>query len=87
MRREREILGDDRCLLTKGPKLLELMDSEDFFLFGERTVAYFLLAIPDIVERMPKKIWQFRKDRMGEPLYTYPLVVYYRREKPRMGYE
>ena len=78
---ERAILGKDRCLFTRDRMVTQLLDSE-FYLFGERKLGTMLMGIPFLVGAMPKKLWLNERD-----IYEYNLVIYYNREKPRIGKE
>lgn len=80
MLEERELLGQDRCLVTRDLKMLKLIKMR-VFVMAERKVGDWLLSVPFVVEGMPKKIWL--SDRATE--YSYPLVIYYSRESTKVG--
>ena len=64
MKREREVLGKDRCLLSKDYKMGKLLES-DLFVAGERNVANVLMgAGASIVEGVVQKLWV-----SGKPIY------------------
>ena len=82
MLKERELFNGDHCWISKElQKMLPLLES-DVFLLAERKIANLLLSIPIIVDQIPKRIWLNERS-----IFEYPLVVYYHREKPRIGWE
>ena len=84
MVKEREFVNGDRCLLRQGPKLLNFMASDSFFLVIERGVANLLFSLSFMFKHVLKKLWANGKD-----IYEYNKMLYYslrhRENKERIG--
>ena len=79
-----KILKRDRCLLntqTADSRTATILNSE-FYLVGATKASDMLLGMPFLVTALPKKLWFIRRN-----IYNYNLVLYYRREKERIGQE
>lgn len=65
MKKEREILNEDRCLIGRSPKMFELLHSP-ILLVGERKAADTLLASAFLAESFLTKIWLNQRSKIYE---------------------
>ena len=80
MKRERAIIGRDRCLLDTNPSLAQIVDSEKLSFVGEmRNALSPILAAASTFPGAVNKLF------LTGPIYEYNLVVFYNPQKPRLG--
>ena len=80
MAKERNILGGDRCLLSKDPTKISKLLNSDVYLVAERNLADFFLSGTFLVSGALKKLW-ISESR----IFEYKKVIYYHAEKTDVG--
>lgn len=62
MARERESLGNDRCLITRQPAMLSLFSSDNIFVLGERKMAALFATASPLIKGVFNQIWLNEKE-------------------------
>lgn len=71
MARERVILQNSHCLLTRNPRVFQVLNS-DVFLVAERTLANLILGMTSLLNRLFSSLWI-----SGESIYEFNLVRFW----------
>lgn len=83
MNRERQLLGQERCLIQRNPKLLSLLDIDAYFV-SEKTQLNLVMASALMFSEERRRLWIYGKD-----LYSYNRVFLYslrhKENKQRIG--